>query len=106
MSSLLELHMKCRSMTSGKCTDPLALPLYGDSPSPGVCRVCEHYRGLPRGLGDVIEAVTRWTGLKAIAGRVANRRKPVKASRQPVRAGQCGGCAARQAALNDKFPIP
>lgn len=92
-------------MQGGRCTEPLALPLYGDSPSQGVCRICPHYRGLPRGLGDVIEAVTRWTGLKAAAGRVASRSKPVKARQQPGKAHECGGCAARRAALNDKFPI-
>jgi len=92
-------------MTDGKCTDPLALPLYGDSPSHGVCRICPHYRGLPRGLGDIIEAITRWTGLKAVASRVASRSKPVKARQQPGKAHQCGPCAARRAALNDKFPI-
>jgi hypothetical protein len=35
-------------MVSGKCTNELALPLYGDRPSAGVCRVCAFYDGPPR----------------------------------------------------------
>lgn len=97
--------MKCRSMQDGRCTSPLALPLYGDSPSPGVCRICPHYRGLPRGLGDVVETVARWTGLKTLADRRAARRAPAGSSRVERRGAGCGGCAARRAALNDAVPF-
>lgn len=103
--------MKCRSMQGGRCTDPLALPLYGDLPSPGVCRICPHYRGLPRGLGDAVDAFTRLTGIKAVADRLARQRASTARKSKAVgtpKAGiprGCGGCAARRQALNEKFPI-
>lgn len=39
---------ECKNMIGGRCTSPLALPLYGDRPSPGICRVCQFYDGPPR----------------------------------------------------------
>jgi len=98
-------------MQGGRCTEPLALPLYGDSPSQGVCRICPHYRGLPRGLGDVVEALTRVTGIKAVANRLARQRGSTARKSKAVgtaKAGTargCGGCAARRQALNEKFPV-
>jgi len=94
-------------MQDGRCTSPMALPLYGESPSPGVCRICPHYRGLPRGLGDVVETVARWTGIKAVADRVSAGRSSRSRGRKRIRptSGQCGGCAARRQALNDAVPF-
>ena len=39
---------ECKSMIDGKCTHPIALPLYGERPSKGICQVCVHYEGPPR----------------------------------------------------------
>ncbi len=38
----------CVHHVGGACMNALALPLYGASPSAGVCRVCAHYDGLTR----------------------------------------------------------
>lgn len=97
--------MTCSNMQSGRCTSPLALPLYGESPSPGVCRICPHYQGLPRGLGDAVEAVARWTGLKTLADLRAAKRAPAASKQGARKAGGCGGCAARRAALNQAVPF-
>jgi hypothetical protein len=98
----------CRNMVEGRCTSPLALPLYGDRPSAGVCRICEHHRGLPRGLGDVIETATRLTGLKWLWSRrqaqTARRQGGNRKASTGVSGAPCGGCAARRRALNERFP--
>jgi hypothetical protein len=80
---------QCRHMVEGRCTSPLALPLYGERPSAGVCRQCEHYDGPDRGLGDTVHRVAKATGVARIV-------KAVK--------GDCGACAKRRQALNDAFP--
>jgi len=82
----------CNHYKANRCTNPLALPLYGDRPSAGVCRQCEHYRGIPRGLGDVIETAARLLGIKRAVKTV-----------ERVRGKECG-CAERRQALNEKFP--
>lgn len=72
---------------------------------PGVCRICPHYEGFPRGLGDVVETAARLTGLKAIADFRAARKAPKASARPKGAAGQCGGCAARRQALNEAVPF-
>lgn len=80
--------MSCKHHQNGRCTNALALPLYGAEPSPGICGVCEHYAGPARGLGDVVHAVAKATGVAAVARTV-----------ERVTGRPCG-CAARRAALN------
>jgi hypothetical protein len=82
----------CNHYKANRCTNPLALPLYGDRPSAGVCRICPHYRGIPRGLGDVIETAARWLGVKRAVKTV-----------ERVTGKECG-CAERRRALNEKYP--
>ena len=82
----------CSHYKQNRCTNPLALPLYGDNPSAGICRQCEHYRGIPRGLGDVVEAAARLLGIKRV----------VKAVERTT--GKACGCSERRQALNEKFP--
>ena len=76
----------------GRCTNALALPLYGDTPSPGICARCEHYAGPDRGLGDTVARVARATGIAAVARTV-----------ERVTGRPCG-CAGRRVALNARFP--
>lgn len=52
---------------------------------PQVCRVCLHYDGPSRGLGDTV-----YKALDAVGAH-----RVIKA---------CGGCAERRKALNEKFP--
>ena len=76
----------CRYMRDGQCRNRLALPLYGATPSAGVCGQCEHRNGF-RGAGDVLAWLLSWT---------------------PARRLQlegCGGCKERQAAMNAAMPI-
>ena len=82
----------CSHYKANRCTNPLALPIYGDRPSAGVCRQCEHYRGIPRGLGDVIETAARLFGIK----------RAVKVVEHAT--GKECGCPQRRQALNEKFP--
>lgn len=83
----------CRHMVDRRCTNGLALPLYGDRPSRGVCGLCAHYQGPPRGAGDVVEKVARLTGVKALVKVVE------KAT------GRKCGCDARRARLNSDIPF-
>jgi hypothetical protein len=80
-------------MIDGRCTHGLALPLYGELPSKGVCGICAHYDGPARGLGDVVERAARVTGVRRI----------VKTVEQLT--GKPCGCASRQADLNRRIPF-
>jgi hypothetical protein len=80
-------------MLDGRCTNALALPLYGDRPSKGVCGVCAHYDGPARGLGDVVERAARVTGVRRIVKTV-----------EQLTGKKCG-CDARRAALNSEIPF-
>ena len=82
----------CKHYQDGQCTSALALPLYGAHPSVGVCQVCEHYRGRPRGLGDVVEAAARLLGIKRVVKVVEHG------------TGRQCGCTERRQTLNEKFP--
>ena len=82
----------CKHYRDSQCTSALALPLYGAHPSVGVCQVCEHYRGRPRGLGDVVETAARLLGIKRAVKVVEH-----------ATGRQCG-CPERRQALNEKFP--
>lgn len=62
---------------------------YGGKPSDGVCRLCPHYEGPSRGLGDTIDKITTATGIKAA----------VKAFM-----GDDCGCEKRRQSLNQLFP--
>jgi hypothetical protein len=81
--------MSCAHHKNGRCTNALALPLYGDNPSAGICRRCEHYDGPDRGLGDTVHRVARATGVTRVVKRVT-----------------CGGCGCqkRRESLNDSVP--
>jgi len=63
-----------------------SLGLFGGNPSPGVCATCNRYQGRPRGLGDVIHAAAKATGLDRLAPKGC-------------------GCSKRRAALNDSVPF-
>jgi hypothetical protein len=80
-------------MLDGRCTHGLALPLYGDRPSKGVCGVCAHYDGPARGLGDVVERAARVTGVQRVVKTV-----------EQLTGKKCG-CDARRAALNSEIPF-
>ena len=80
--------MSCKHHKGGRCTNPVALPLYGDNPSRGVCRICPHHAGMPRGLGDIVHTVAKWTGLAKLAPKdckCAERRQRLNAA-TPARA--------------------
>lgn len=79
----------CAHHIGGECTSAAALPLYGPRPSAGVCRVCAHYEGPDRGLGDTVHRVARATGVARVV--------------RAVTGGDCGGCAERRKWLNGKI---
>lgn len=60
---------------------PVELPLACDS--------CRHYRGSPRGIGDVIKTVADVTGISAAVDSLV---------------GDCG-CQGRRESLNSMFPF-
>lgn len=80
----------CRFMADGRCTDAQSVIRYGDSPSDGVCRICDRYDGPARGAGDVVHSIAKATGIATIVRRVSG--------------GDCG-CAKRRAALNAALPL-
>ena len=75
-------------MVEGKCSHPVALPIFGERPSAGICRACEHYDGPSRGLGDTVHRLAKATGVARVVKSVV---------------GECG-CQKRREALNDAFP--
>jgi hypothetical protein len=81
---------RCKHHDGSRCTNGIALPLYGATPSAGVCRVCAHYDGPDRGLGDTVHRVARATGVARVV--------------RAVKGGDCGGCAERRRALNAARP--
>lgn len=85
---------ECRHWVAERCTNPVALPIYGEKPSRGVCRACEHYKGPPRGLGDAVHAVLRVLGIE----------KAVK--KREAATGRSCGCGARRQRLNEIAPNP
>ena len=60
----------CKTWVSEHCVHPIALPLYGSKPSAGICQQCEHYEGLPRGLGDVIHTALGFPVVRQIVKAV------------------------------------
>jgi len=78
--------MTCLNMVEGRC----ALGLFGGTPSPGVCAVCDKYRGCSRGIGDTIHIVATATGIAKAVEKIA---------------GNDCGCAQRRAALNAAMPF-
>lgn len=81
----------CDFKIKSTCTNSRAGVAFNTRPSLGVCRICEHYEGPPRGAGDIIHAVTTTTGIARAADWMTG--------------GKCGGCAARRAALNAAMPF-
>lgn len=78
---------QCLSYSNGECTNAEAQALVGLYPSQGVCSACPFYSGPLRGAGDIVHAVAKATGIARAVG-------------------DCGGCAARRAALNRLLPMP
>lgn len=85
--------MSCARMVDGRCTDAVALPLYGERPSAGVCAICDRYDGPSRGIGDTVARVARVTGVAAVARTV-----------ERVTGKPCG-CAERRRRLNEAVPF-
>jgi hypothetical protein len=81
--------MTCRHYQNDRCS----LGLYGGKPSPGTCRQCDRYSGEMRGLGDLVERITTWTGIRRIWLRFS------KSGR-----GGCG-CSRRRDKMNTRFPF-
>ena len=84
----------CVHHVGGACMNALALPLYGTRPSSGVCRICDHYDGPPRGAGDIVHTVAVALRIDAAADFVA----------QSLGLPDCG-CAQRRADLNAAVPF-
>ena len=70
--------LNCKYVRAGRCTNRLALPISGATPSAGVCARCEHRNGI-RGVGDLVALLIGFTPFKRL---------------------ECGACFARQAFLN------
>lgn len=81
--------MSCKNHDGTGCS----LGLYGGRPSPGVCSICRSYDGPPRGVGDVVHAVARFTGAARVAKAVESM------------TGKPCGCSERRAALNAAVPF-
>lgn len=81
-------HMTCKHLAGNKCTNAEA-PTFNRHLLPTVCAGCTHYDGPPRGLGDTVHTVIEATGVGTVVRTVL---------------GNCGGCAQRRQALNEKFP--
>ena len=74
----------CKYMVEGKCGSRLALPLYGERPSPGVCAQCKFKYGV-RGLGDLVALAISYTPFRRMQGK-------------------CEPCKGRQEAMNSIAP--
>jgi hypothetical protein len=80
--------MTCKHLEANKCTHQNALAFKRHTP-PRVCAACPLYDGPPRGLGDRVHTVIEATGVGTVVRTVL---------------GNCGGCAHRRQALNEKYP--
>jgi hypothetical protein len=80
--------MTCKHLDANKCTHQDA-PAFGRHTPPRVCAACPLYDGPPRGLGDTVHTVIEATGVGTVVRTVL---------------GNCGGCAQRRQALNEKYP--
>jgi hypothetical protein len=91
--------MSCTHHKGGRCTNQIALPLYGDTPSPGVCRICPHHAGAPRGLGDVVHWLAKVTGLARLAPRCLGcerRRQRLNGAARAARAAPASATPAQK----------
>lgn len=79
----------CKNWKKERCS----LGLFGGTPSLGVCQICEDRKPKMRGAGDLVEAVTTATGIKAVVDKVS------KAT------GKDCGCGKRKEALNKAVPF-
>jgi hypothetical protein len=80
--------MSCKHLVDG-CCDHSHTPWAKDLLiAPSICAECPHYDGPSRGLGDLVHAVAKVTGVAAVARTV-----------ERVTGRPCG-CAQRRAALN------
>lgn len=82
----------CAYLVDTVCTHP-ACRIKGGHPSKGFCGLCRLYTRW-RGLGDLVHWCIGW---------LPSRK--VKEMQLPVTQGGCGGCKARQAALNAAVPF-
>lgn len=85
---------KCAWHMDGRCTNDAATVILGHYPSVGVCRICDHYDGPPRGAGDIVHSVAVALRIDAAADFVA----------QSLGLPDCG-CAQRRADLNAAVPF-
>jgi hypothetical protein len=81
--------IECSHRISHRCTNRFALPIYGEMPSAGVCEQCSYRNGYT-GLGDVVHAMAKATGIAKAVEKIA---------------GNDCGCAERRAALNAAMPF-
>lgn len=81
---------QCIRLIEMRCANPAAVDAFETMPSPGVCRICEHYDGPARGAGDVVHSVAKATGIAAVVHYVTD--------------GNCL-CPQRRAALNAALPF-
>jgi hypothetical protein len=85
--------MNCKHLHGTRCTNQQAIPRFGLHPSATSCARCPHYRGFPRGVGDLVETVTRTLGIQKFWNTVTRRK-----------AGCCA-CQKRREALNQAAPL-
>lgn len=81
---------RCVFRLADSCKHPTELGPADDAR----CASCRHYAGAMRGLGDVVHAAARMTGVSLAANAIAKAR------------GKPCGCAERRAALNAAVPFP
>jgi hypothetical protein len=84
----------CVHIESGRCGNRGAIDAFGTRPSSGVCRICDHYDGPPRGAGDIVHTVAVALRIDAAADFVA----------QSLGLPDCG-CAQRRADINAAVPF-
>jgi hypothetical protein len=84
----------CNHISDSRCFNQNAIDAYGTIPSSGVCRICEHYEGSPRGAGDIVHSVASALRIDSAVEFVAHS----------LGVSDCG-CEQRRAALNAAVPF-
>ncbi len=80
-------HSRCRSLVATTCMHPVVSPTKDRvQPTSDQCAQCKFYSGPMRGLGDVVAAATRLSGIDRVVPRNCK-------------------CAERRAALNQIVPF-
>lgn len=96
--------MSCTHHVAGRCTNGLALPLFGETPSAGVCSVCPHSTAPAEGrtIVQAIAAKAKRTAAYVAAEASLALEGPVAPDVVERRLALCAACPSRLPSPEDE----